>query len=111
MSKKHNTGNEELNTESDFNYHPSQDKTSRFAVDALLRKYGFRIYSRRKNKQPLWIKDGYILTIKEALSTIDEDEVWGAEYEEYCYFYTIGLSEDCDDYDDPSPDKAKGFSK
>ena len=80
--------------------HPSQDKSSRFPIDYLLRRYNFKIYSRPRDKEELWEKNGCIFTQREALSTIDEDEVWGAEYEEYCYYYWIGLIEGCLEEDD-----------
>ncbi len=34
--------------------HPFADTTGRFAVDQLLREWGFKIYSRKSGKEAVW---------------------------------------------------------
>ncbi len=60
---------------------PSQDRTSRFAVDRLIRSYGYRIYSRR-GAVPLWAKGGVVVAQDDLLDSLDRNEVSDAEYEE-----------------------------
>lgn len=60
--------------------HPSRDTSNRCAVDALLREYGFVIHSRPKNKPPVWSYCGDIYSQEEALTYLDPDDIWHAEY-------------------------------
>ncbi len=64
--------------------HSFADRTGRFALDQLLRKHGYRIVSRRKREEPIWMKDGDRMSQSEALDRLGRDEVWTAEYTEYC---------------------------
>jgi hypothetical protein len=54
---------------------PFADGTDRFAVDALLRRYGFRIVSRRGRLLPVWEKDGKRYSQMQALKTIPVDQI------------------------------------
>lgn len=36
--------------------HPSEDRSNRFAVDALIRRHGYEIWERKKGQDPVWIK-------------------------------------------------------
>ncbi len=69
-----NTSHDELES-------PSQDRTSRFAVDRLIRKYGYKIYQ-RKGGEALWVKQNVVVGQAEVLDSIDGNEVYDAEYEE-----------------------------
>ena len=62
--------------------HPSQDRSSRYSIDALLREYGFRIHARPHNKTPVWRYEGEVYTQEQALSHLDPDDIWYAMYEE-----------------------------
>jgi hypothetical protein len=55
-------------------------------VDALLRKYGMKIYMRYKNSEPVWTKN-YKIFFKqsEALQRLPEEEVCDALYEDELY--------------------------
>jgi hypothetical protein len=57
------------------NDNPFADETDRFAVDALLRRYGFRIVSRRGRLLPIWEKDGKHYSQLQALRTIPADQI------------------------------------
>ena len=63
--------------------HPSQDNTGRFALDQLLRKHGFRIMSRPRGAEAVWVKGGKKYYQTEALYTLDMDSVLDAEYCEF----------------------------
>lgn len=67
--------------EQDPDESPSKDRTSRFAVDRLIRDYGYRIYQRNEG-EALWIKHNVILGQEEILESLDKNEVSDAEYEE-----------------------------
>lgn len=54
---------------------PSEDRTNRYPTDALLRKHGYTIYSRFKNKEPQWIRAGKITSQSRALVCIEDEEV------------------------------------
>lgn len=45
----------------------SRDHTDRFALDQLLRKHGYIIFSRKKKGPAEWKKNGKILAQREAL--------------------------------------------
>lgn len=65
---------------------PSIDQTNRFATDALLRKYGFRIHARSKSSpEPLWSKDGIIFPQAEAVYRVPSGELQDAIYAEDLY--------------------------
>jgi hypothetical protein len=54
---------------------PFADDTDRFAVDALLRRYGFRIVSRQGRLLPIWEKDGKRYSQLQALKTIPPEQI------------------------------------
>lgn len=62
--------------------HPSRDRSSRYSLDALLREYGFKIHSRREGCPPIWKYEGEVYTQEQALSHLDPDDIWYAQYEE-----------------------------
>ena len=65
---------------------PSIDTTNRHAVDALLRKHGFRIHTRSKRVlEPLWSKDGVIFPQAEAIYRLPSQELADAVYLEDLY--------------------------
>ncbi len=64
---------------------PGSD-SHRFALDQLLRKHKFTIFSRENNKEPLWEKRGYVLSQSDALDSLDDTEVADAEYQESQYW-------------------------
>lgn len=55
----------------------SQDRTSRFALDTLLRDAGYVLIERKHNQQPLWKHraTGDILTEEQALTRIPKNKV------------------------------------
>lgn len=55
------------NTEQESGPHPSMDQTDRFAVDALLRRYGFIILKRGNGEEPLWMKNSEEYRQRDAL--------------------------------------------
>lgn len=67
------------------NLHPSQDRTNRFEVDALLRTHGFTIYS-RKGDRVWWKKNDDVYLEIEALETLDQYKLADAQYIEYLYW-------------------------
>jgi hypothetical protein len=54
---------------------PFADLTDRFAVDALLRRYGFRIVARRGRLDPIWEKAGKRYSQFQALKTIPPEQI------------------------------------
>ena len=62
---------------------PMQDRTTRFPVDALLRKFGYRIRSRKGNAEPEWEKAGVVLPQEEVLKGLGRDVVEDARYMEF----------------------------
>jgi hypothetical protein len=66
--------------------HPSQDESFRFAVDSMLRKHGYSIFSREKNKEAYWMKHGFAMTETDALCNIPEMDLADAEYKESLYW-------------------------
>ncbi len=65
---------------------PWKDESMRFAVDQLLRKHGFIIHARAKDKEPFWEKYGFVLSESDALDSLDDREVADAEYKEAIYW-------------------------
>jgi hypothetical protein len=51
------------------------ESDNRFAVDALLRRYGFRIIARRGRLLPIWEKNGKRYSQLQALKTIPPDQI------------------------------------
>lgn len=51
-------------------FHAFADTTGRFAVDQLLREYGFKIYCRIKNSEPLWELFGKIYKHTDAIKEV-----------------------------------------
>ena len=67
--------------------HPSQDRSGRFPLDALLRRKGWAIRYRIGNQEPLWVnRRGKVRLFSKALATLDPNDVADAEYEEFLYF-------------------------
>jgi hypothetical protein len=66
--------------------HPFRDRSGRFETDALLRRYGFTIHSRRNGAEPVWSLGGELYAEAEALSRLDDDELWEAEYVTKLYY-------------------------
>ncbi len=62
-----------------------RDTTSRHAVNELIRSHGFRINSRPKKGQPLWEKNDKVLTEKQVLKLLKEQDVADALYAEELY--------------------------
>ena len=60
--------------------HPSEDISNRFAVDALLRRHGYRLEHRRPNQEPRWSLHGVIFKQSEALRRFDPRILADAEY-------------------------------
>jgi hypothetical protein len=54
---------------------PFADVTGRFAVDALLRRYGFRIVARPGGLDPIWERAGKRYSQYQALKTIPPDQI------------------------------------
>lgn len=46
-----------------------------FSLDVVLRKHGFKIYSRAKGEEAKWSKDGVVYTFTEALRLCPRNEV------------------------------------
>jgi len=65
---------------------PSQDRSTRFPLDALLRLYGFRILARTKNGEALWGRGDDTFTQTQALRQVPRSEVQDALYQEELYF-------------------------
>jgi hypothetical protein len=65
--------------------HPSQDRTNRFARDALLREAGFSIFFRGKG-EPLWMYNNRIYNQTQAEAFLDQDALADAEYMEFLYY-------------------------
>lgn len=65
--------------------HPSQDRTNRFAIDALLRKNGFKISSRHADCEPVWERGGFYYLQRVAEAMLDPDAVADAEYTDFLY--------------------------
>ena len=62
--------------------HPSEDRTGRFPLDALLRRNGWRIWKRPKRGEPIWEKDGERMPFSRAVNTLDRNDVADAEYQQ-----------------------------
>lgn len=60
--------------------HPFQDKSGRFPLDALLRKYGYAIWRREPGKEPIWILHGVEFSQSEVLARLDPNTVEDAKY-------------------------------
>ena len=58
----------------------TRDRTNRFAVDSLIRKHGFEIFSRPKGIPALWIREGRIYPQTEVERMIDPNDLGDAEY-------------------------------
>jgi hypothetical protein len=61
-------------------------RTNRFALDALLRKLGWRIRHRRRNQESVWEKGGELLKQSEIMARLDGDQVQDARYLSDLYF-------------------------
>ena len=66
--------------------HGWKDRTSRFAIDFLLRKNGYTIYARNKLSEPEWIRAGEVYLQSEAIREINWSELQDALYEEDLHF-------------------------
>lgn len=65
--------------------HPSQDQTSRFALDAMIREAGFKIHSRKKGKPVVWENNGVLIEQNDLVKQLNWHEVQDAVYEEKMY--------------------------
>lgn len=66
---------------------PSADRTSRFAIDCLIRRHGYKIHTRKGlPHEPLWEKQGVVLAQSELLDTLDENDLYDA-YMEQAFYY------------------------
>ncbi|MDE2095750.1 MAG: hypothetical protein KGL39_00715 [Patescibacteria group bacterium] len=59
--------------------HPFASNSSRFPIDDVLRKHGFRIISRRKGEQPLWERSGELYRQSEALNYLRSQDLESAK--------------------------------
>ncbi len=66
--------------------HPSQARTTRFEVDALLRRHGFTIHAREGNREPWWERKGELYVESAALDTLPPGELADARYAEALYY-------------------------
>jgi hypothetical protein len=85
MSKKVPDNQEEKITFS----HPSQDSTNRFSLDNILRKHGFKIHSRRGDREAVWDLQGVLFLESEALLRLNRNEIKEAERHERSYWKKI----------------------
>jgi hypothetical protein len=66
--------------------HPSEDTTTRFSKDRLIRNRGWVIHSRPKHGQNIWKSlDGTLLPESEVVKSIPKDLLQDAEYAEDLY--------------------------
>ena len=63
-----------MNKEDDQPTPREQVQGGKFPEDALLRRNGWRIYSRRPNESPVWVKDGKAVLHRDALATLPKKE-------------------------------------
>lgn len=70
-------------------HHAFADCTGRFAVDQLLREYGFKIHSRRKGREPVWQWCGSLFIHSEAVKHVCFQRLEEAVEREY--WYKVGL--------------------
>lgn len=63
-----------------------QDRSNRFALDQLLRKYGFRIKRRHGKEEPVWERGGEECRESDALLDVPSGERDDAEYMIELYF-------------------------
>ena len=54
---------------------PWSDGTTRFEVDALLRRHGYRIHRRRKGQKPLWTRGTEICDQRTAEESLPKEEL------------------------------------
>lgn len=54
--------------------HTFQSRENHFPRDQLLRKHGFRIYSRKQGEEAVWVKDNRQFTESGALRLLPERE-------------------------------------
>ena len=54
---------------------PSEDTSTRFALDTLLRLHGFIIHRRTKNHKAVWIRQGNRYSQEEAEHSIPKEEL------------------------------------
>jgi hypothetical protein len=73
--------------------HPSQDHTDRFALDRLLRAYGWRIVSRPRRGEPTWRQASLHLRQSQALEGIDARVIREARKRQLSYWRRVGLSD------------------
>lgn len=52
---------------------PATTEAGRFLMDAILRKFGFTIHSRRTGSEPLWERDDDVYTEREALFVVKKE--------------------------------------
>lgn len=70
--------------EDEVDSHPhSADRSGRFPLDALIRKYGWQIWRRKGNEEPIWLKGNLEVKQSEVLLRIPQNELADAEYQEF----------------------------
>ena len=69
--------------------HAFADCTGRFAVDQLLREWGFKIHARPKNKEAVWKLYDKLYKHNDAIKEVCFRRLWEAVEREY--WYKLGL--------------------
>jgi hypothetical protein len=77
--RKKTSKTEEVDKDKPEHWHPSQDETTRFPLDQLLRQRGFQIHRRRQNSEPVWLLKGIVFKQSEAILHLKEGDVLDAE--------------------------------
>lgn len=68
-------------------FHPSQDRSGRFSVDALIRSKGYKIVYRRSGEEPIWEDArGNRYLQKEIIDRMNFDELAKAQDAEISYY-------------------------
>lgn len=65
--------------------HPSQDMSSRFPLDVMLRLKGYKIAVRREEEEPIWERDGKRFLQRELVEQLTFDEIMLIETQEKEY--------------------------
>lgn len=71
--------------------HAFRDNTGRFAVDQLLREWGFIIHSRKRNREAIWRLYDKLYTHSQAIKEVSFRQLEDAVEREY--WYKLGLFE------------------
>ncbi len=54
----------------DVQGHPSEDRTDRYPTDRELRDHGFKIHSRKGDREPEWERHGLIMKQSSAIEAV-----------------------------------------